>query len=91
MIEDDDAPVETEEEEVICNAATKLVRTVIPSHPPTQNDDDILTSEQQLDRLESAIEMIHREQAHNQLNPVAATVKESQLLENFRYILLLII
>lgn len=64
--------------------AKKLERKYIARHNATENDKDIMNGENKLDRLEAAVEQLHRSATEENYSPVIAAVKEKRLMESFR-------
>ena len=85
-IEDDHEPLDTEEEQIAVSVSKSFLKKGTSDHAPTQNDKDLMEAETKMDRIEGQMEQLYKNQDTNDYSPVIAVVKENRLLENFRYI-----
>ena len=59
----------------------------ISEHKKTENDKEMEESEKKLDRIEYEVMKLHSEKPDEEFSPVVAEVRETRLMENFRYII----
>ena len=83
--EDECDPLDSSEEEIVRTVAKEFVKKPIADHPRTQNDKELSDAEAKMDRVEAAIEQLHREENVDEYSPIVTGVKEARLLESFRY------
>ena len=84
-VEDEHEPLDTDEEEVVRSVAKQFIKKPLTDYPETQNDLNIAENEATMDRVEAELEQLHKEENEDRYSPLIVGVKESRLLENFRY------